>query len=166
MVDIDSPVPVPSGVLEAFWRYDAALLANDRPVLDELFLPGPDTLRGDGRNLLVGHDAISGFRSARAAIPTRAVTRLHVRVLAADHVLIMARTADGKATGLQTQLWRLTGAGWRVAAAHVSLPTPPPSPPAPTPPALAAATPPFVSSPKSTNAWARFPRTRSRSWPK
>ena len=143
MVDIDSPVPVPSGVLEAFWRYDAALLANDRPVLDELFLPGPDTLRGDGRNLLVGHDAISGFRSARAAIPTRAVTRLHVRVLAADHVLIMARTADGAATGLQTQLWRLTGAGWRVAAAHVSLPAPPPSPLAPTPPALAAATAPF-----------------------
>ena len=138
MVDIDSPVPVPSGVLEAFWRYDTALLANDRPVLDQLFLPGPDTLRGDGRNLLVGHDAISGFRSARAAIPTRAVTRLHVRVLSADHVLIMARTADGAATGLQTQLWRLTGAGWRVAAAHVSLPAPPP-----TPPALAAATPPF-----------------------
>ena len=130
-------------MLEAFWRYDTALLANDRPVLDELFLPGPDTLRGDGRNVLVGHDAISGFRSARAAIPTRAVTRLHVRVLAADHVLIMARTADGAATGLQTQLWRLTVAGWRVAAAHVSLPASPPSPPAPTPPALAAATPPF-----------------------
>jgi amidase len=143
LVDIDSPVPVPSGVLEAFWRYDTALLANDRPALDELFLPGPDTLRGDGRNVLVGHDAISGFRSARAAIPTRAVTRLHVRVLAADHVLIMARTADGAATGLQTQLWRLTVAGWRVAAAHVSLPASPPSPPAPTPPALAAATPPF-----------------------
>jgi len=143
LVDIDSPVPVPSGVLEAFWRYDTALLANDRPVLDQLFLPGPDTLRGDGRNLLVGHDAISGFRSARAAIPTRAVTRLHVRVLSADHVLIMARTADGAATGLQTQLWRLTGAGWRVAAAHVSLPAPPPTAPAPAPPALAAATPPF-----------------------
>jgi amidase len=143
VVGIDSPVPVPSGVLEAFWRYDTALLANDRPVLDELFLPGPDTLRGDGRNVLVGHDAISGFRSARAALPTRAVTRLHVRVLAADHVLIMARTADGAATGLQTQLWRLTVAGWRVAAAHVSLPASPPSPPAPTPPALAAATPPF-----------------------
>jgi Asp-tRNA(Asn)/Glu-tRNA(Gln) amidotransferase A subunit family amidase len=136
VVDIESPAPVPSGVLEAFWRYDAALLANDKPTLDELFLPGPDTLRGDGRNLLVGHEAISGFRSARAAIPTRAVTRLHVRVLAADHVLIMARTADGAAAGLQTQLWRLTEAGWRVAAAHVSLPsvTPTTGPPATGPP--------------------------------
>jgi amidase len=132
VVDIDSPEPVPPGVLEAFWRYDAALLANDRPTLDELFLPGPGTLRGDGRVLLVGHEAISGFRSARAAIPTRAVTGLHVRVLAADHVLIMARTADstaghGTATGLQTQVWRLTAAGWRVAAAHVSLPAVPPA---------------------------------------
>jgi amidase len=126
VVEIHSPEPVPPGVLEAFWRYDAALLANDKAALDELFLPGPDTLRGDGRNLLVGHDAISGFRSARAAIPTRAIAALHVRVLAGDHVLIMARTADGAATGLQTQLWRRTQAGWRVAAAHVSLPVPPP----------------------------------------
>ncbi len=132
MVAVDSPSPVPPGVLEAFWRYDAALLANDKPALDELFQPGPDTLRGDGRNLLVGHDAISGFRSARAAIPTRAVTGLQVRVLADDCVLIMARTADGAATGLQTQLWRRTAAGWRVAAAHVSLPAAPPpaAPPA------------------------------------
>ena len=136
MVAIDSPSPVPPGVLDAFWRYDAALLANDKPVLDELFLPGPDTLRGDGRNLLVGHDAISGFRSARAAIPTRAIAALHVRVLTADDVLIMARTAGntgdgantgaGAASGLQTQLWRRTEAGWRVAAAHVSLPAVPP----------------------------------------
>jgi len=130
------PEPAPAGVLEAFWRYDAALLANDKAVLDELFLPGPDTLRGDGRNLLVGHDAISGFRSGRAAIPTRSIAELHVRVLAADHVLIMARTVDhaagGAAIGLQTQLWRRTEAGWRVAAAHVSLPAPapPPAPPA------------------------------------
>lgn len=123
-------------MLEAFWRYDAALLGNEKAVLDELFLPGAETLRGDGRNLLVGHDAISGFRSARAAIPTRAIAELHVRVLGGDSVLIMARTVDrgggsaahGAATGLQTQLWRRTEAGWRVAAAHVSLPAPPPSP--------------------------------------
>jgi amidase len=125
MVSVHSPTPVPSGVLEAFWRYDAALVANDRAVLDELFLPGPDTLRGDGRVLLVGHDAIAGFRSGRAVIPTRRVAELQVRVLDADAVLIMARTEDGAAAGLQTQLWRLTGDGWRVAAAHVSLPSRP-----------------------------------------
>jgi Asp-tRNA(Asn)/Glu-tRNA(Gln) amidotransferase A subunit family amidase len=132
--EIDSPDPVPPGLLEAFWRYDAALLANDKSVLDELFLPGPATLRGDGRNLLVGHAAISGFRSARSAIPVRKIAALHVRVLSAGHALVMARTADGAATGLQTQVWQLTGAGWRVAAAHVSLPSH--APPAAAPPAF------------------------------
>ncbi len=115
MLEINSPSPVPPGVLDAFWRYDAALLANDKPVLDELFLAGPDTLRGDACNLLVGHDAISGFRSARAAIPTRAVTELHVRVLSADDVLIMAPTADGAATGLQPSCGSVPrrAGGWR-----------------------------------------------------
>jgi Asp-tRNA(Asn)/Glu-tRNA(Gln) amidotransferase A subunit family amidase len=127
MVSVHSPTPVPAGVLEAFWRYDAALLANDRAVLNELFLPGPDTLRGDGRVLLVGHDAIAGFRSGRAVIPTRKVAELQVRPLGVGTVLIMARTEDGAATGLQTQLWRLTEAGWRVAAAHVSTPPRPAS---------------------------------------
>ena len=124
-VPVHCPVPIPDGVLDAFWRYDAALLRNDRALLDELFLPGPDTVRGDGRVLLVGHDAIAGFRSARAAIPTRKVAELQVRVLAPDAVLIMARTADGESAGLQTQVWQRTGDGWRVAAAHVSLPARP-----------------------------------------
>jgi Asp-tRNA(Asn)/Glu-tRNA(Gln) amidotransferase A subunit family amidase len=121
-VPVHCPVPVPDGVLDAFWRYDAALLGNDRAVLDELFLEGADTIRGDGRVLLVGHDAIAGFRSVRSVIPTRRVVELQVRVLAPDAVLIMARTADGESSGLQTQVWRNTAAGWRVAAAHVSLP--------------------------------------------
>jgi amidase len=132
MVDIDSPDPVPPGLLPAFWRYDAALLANDEAVLDEMFLPGPRTMRGDGRSLLVGHSAISSFRSARAMVPTRTITGLHVRVMTAGHALIVARTAEGNALGLVTQLWQLTKAGWRVAAIHVSPPagTPDRAPPA------------------------------------
>lgn len=132
-VPVHSPAPVPDGVLDAFWRYDAALLANDRAVLDELFLKGPDTVRGDGRVLLVGHEAIAGFRSGRAVIPTRKIAELQVRVLAPDAVLIMARTADGEAAGLQTQVWQQTADGWRVAAAHVSLPAKPTSAVAPAP---------------------------------
>ena len=134
-VPVHSPAPVPDGVLHAFWRYDAALLANDRAVLDELFLKGPDTVRGDGRVLLVGHEAIAGFRSSRAVIPTRKVAELQVRVLAPDAVLIIARTTDGEAGGLQTQVWQHTADGWRVAAAHVSLPAKPVPAPGPVPPA-------------------------------
>jgi Asp-tRNA(Asn)/Glu-tRNA(Gln) amidotransferase A subunit family amidase len=126
MCEVSAPDGTPDGLLDAFWRYDAALLANDRQTLDELFMPGEHTLRGDGRALLVGHDAIAGFRSARAAIPTRSVAHLHVRVIAPDAALLMARTRDGAATGLQTQLWRLLDDGrWAVAAAHVSLPAAP-----------------------------------------
>ncbi|MEU4657362.1 amidase [Streptomyces sp. NPDC023723] len=129
--EVHAPEGVPAGLLAAFWRYDAALLANDRTTLDALFMPGPHTLRGDGRALLVGHDAIAGFRSARARIPTRAVVALHVQVIAPDAALVLASTRDGAATGLQTQLWRLAdGAGWLVSAAHVSLPSAPPPPPA------------------------------------
>ncbi|MEU6537843.1 amidase [Streptomyces sp. NPDC047000] len=124
--EVTAPDGVPGGLLDAFWAYDKALLANDRTVLDELFMSGPHTLRGDGRTLLVGHDAIAGFRSARARIPTRTVENLHVQVIAPDAALVMAATRDGAATGLQTQLWRLTEDGrWAVAAAHVSLPAAP-----------------------------------------
>jgi Asp-tRNA(Asn)/Glu-tRNA(Gln) amidotransferase A subunit family amidase len=115
--------PLPDGLLDAFWRYDKALLANDQDTLNELFMPGPNTLRGDGRTVLVGYEAIIGFRSARSVIPTRRVERLYARVIAADAALLMARTQDGPATGLQTQLWRRADGRWVVAAAHVSLPT-------------------------------------------
>ncbi|MDQ0777502.1 amidase [Streptomyces aurantiacus] len=122
--EMTAPDVLPDGLLDAFWRYDEALLANDRTTLDDLFMPGPHTLRGDGRTLLVGHDAIAGFRSARAKVPTRTVVELHVQVVAPDTALLMASTRDGDATGLQTQLWRLLdGDRWAVAAAHVSLPT-------------------------------------------
>ena len=50
---------VPSDLLTAFERYEAAIVANDLDDLDASFAPGPDTLRGDGAGLLVGHEAIS-----------------------------------------------------------------------------------------------------------
>lgn len=123
--ELFAPDGAPAGLLDAFWAYDKALLANDRHTLDALFMRGAHTIRGDGQALLVGHDAVAGFRSARAKIPTRSVAQLHVRVIGDDAALLMACTRDGEASGLQTQLWRLTGDGWVVAAAHVSLPTDP-----------------------------------------
>jgi Asp-tRNA(Asn)/Glu-tRNA(Gln) amidotransferase A subunit family amidase len=118
---------LPAGLLAAFWRYDQALLANDQDTLNELFMPGDETLRGDGRGVLVGHAAIVGFRSGRAVLPTRAVERLHAQVIDADTAVLMARTRDGAATGLQTQMWRRIDGRWMVAAAHVSLPAAPPA---------------------------------------
>jgi Asp-tRNA(Asn)/Glu-tRNA(Gln) amidotransferase A subunit family amidase len=128
--EVLAPSEPPAGLLQAFWRYDAALLSNDRHTLNELFMPGPDTLRGDGRTVLVGHDAIAGFRSSRTVVPTRKVVQLHVQVIADDAALLMARTVDGNTTGLQTQLWRRAGDRWVVAAAHVTQPTATAAPPA------------------------------------
>lgn len=123
-VEVVSPAPVPEGLLAAFDAYETALLANDVAVLDALFAPGPDTVRGDGTTLLVGHDAIAGFRSGRAVIPTRRVAELHVRPVADDAALVMASTEEPStgATGLQTQLWQRLDGDWKVTAAHVTLP--------------------------------------------
>ncbi|HVV08301.1 AtzH-like domain-containing protein [Amycolatopsis sp.] len=123
-LEVRCPVPVPDGLLAAFDAYETALLANDVRALDRLFAPGPDTVRGDGRVLLVGHDAIAGFRSGRRVIPTRRVAQLHVRPAGLDAALVMASTVEPAtgATGLQTQLWQRIAGEWKVTAAHVTLP--------------------------------------------
>ncbi|MGW5324361.1 AtzH-like domain-containing protein [Rhodococcus pyridinivorans] len=120
---ISAPDSIPEGLLEAFESYERALLSNDVATLNSLFAPGPDTIRGDGTNLLIGHDAIVGFRSARTSIPTRRVAQLFVRSIDDDNALVMASTIEPStnSTGLQTQLWRRDGA-WHVVAAHVTLP--------------------------------------------
>jgi Asp-tRNA(Asn)/Glu-tRNA(Gln) amidotransferase A subunit family amidase len=115
-----APDGTPAELLSAFWRYDRALLANDLPAISELFAPGPDTLRGDGRQLLVGYDAITRFRAARARIPTRAVDRLHVQLISDGAALLVACTRDGEARGMQTQLWQRKGTTWLITAAHVT----------------------------------------------
>jgi Asp-tRNA(Asn)/Glu-tRNA(Gln) amidotransferase A subunit family amidase len=113
----------PNGLLDAFWRYEAALMSNNLGELDRLFAPGPWTLRGDAVGLLVGHDAISAFRAGRGGAPARSVEELHVRAIDDDAAMIVAvvRAASG-GRGQQTQLWRRGVDGWQVAVAHVSAP--------------------------------------------
>ncbi|MBF4593183.1 DUF3225 domain-containing protein [Curtobacterium flaccumfaciens] len=139
-----SPAPdaAPEGLLEALHAYEAALLANDLDALDAAFVDSPDTMRGDDRGLLVGHDAISAFRGARGGVATRSLTHVEVRPLTEDRALVVSvsRFAAG-GQGLQSQLWRRDGdstergtddagtgdgatssAGprWRIEAAHVT----------------------------------------------
>ncbi len=125
--------PAPDGLLDAFWAYDRALLANDTTTLAELFAPGADTLRADPAGVLVGHDRITAFRAGRTGVPTRRVTRVHVRSLGPGAAVVIAetQTPNGAGGGLQTQVWEAVGGRWRVCAAHVTpSPAPPPAAPA------------------------------------
>ena len=62
---------MPAELRAAFEEYERAIAADDVPVLDASFAPGPATMRGDHTGLLVGHDAISAFRSGRGGVPPR-----------------------------------------------------------------------------------------------
>lgn len=111
-----------SELLDAFWSYEQALGANDVAGLDHWFLDAPDTVRAEGSMVLSGHAAISDFRRGRSGgAPARTVERVHEVRIAEDVAVLSAETlrADGS-RGMQTQVWRLTAEGWRIAAAHVS----------------------------------------------
>ena len=112
---------VPADLLDAFRRYEAAIMSNDLDVLDAAFAPGPSTMRGDPAGLLVGHHAISAFRGTRGGVPARVIERVEYRPLGEDAALIVSvsRFAGG-GTGLQTQLWQRIDGEWLISAAHVT----------------------------------------------
>ena len=100
-------------------------MTNDLKVLDRLFAPGSETLRGDAGGILVGHDAISAFRQGRGVAPARTIVDVHVREIDADNAVVVAVTQPKTGgRGQQTQLWHRSEAGWVVRVAHVSLPAP------------------------------------------
>ena len=112
---------IPDDLFTAFDRYERAILDNDLDVLDEMFAPGPGTLRGDAAGLLVGHDAISAFRGVRGGVSSREIERIEYRPLAEDIALLVSISRyHGGGTGLQTQLWQRIDGNWRITAAHVS----------------------------------------------
>ena len=111
----------PDGLEAAFDAYEDALMRDDTAVLDALFEPGDETLRGDDAGLLRGHDAISAFRSGRGGVARRTIAAVELRPLGDDIVLVVGRSAfAGGGHGLQTQLWRRTEGVWRIAVAHVT----------------------------------------------
>ena len=120
-----SDTTAPDGLLDAFWQYETALMANDLATLDRLFAPGDETLRGDAAGILIGHDTISGFRKGRGGAPKRDIVDVIVRTIDSDAAIVVAITAPlTGGRGQQTQVWRRSGGAWAVAVAHVSLPAP------------------------------------------
>jgi len=123
-IEIDHP-ETKAELEAAFARYETALVENDVAVLDELFLVAPTTIRyGAGENLY-GYAEIAAFRSARsprdlARRLDRTVITTYGRDFGVASTLFYRDSAPGK-VGRQMQTWVKTVAGWRVAAAHVSL---------------------------------------------
>ena len=117
-----NPQP-PAGLVEAFRAFEQAQAAGDSAAIAALFAPGDTTLRGDADGLAVGHAAISHGAGAGAQ---RRLVQTHVQTIDDDHALVVAVTelpAGGR--GQQTQLWARLAEGWRITAAHVSVPSPP-----------------------------------------
>ena len=112
---------IPDDLLAAFWCYEQAILDDDLDVLDDFFADAPTTMRGDAAGLLVGHEAISAFRSVRGGVPSRRIERIEYRPLSEDAALLVSisRYTSG-GTGLQTQLWQKTDGRWLVTVAHVT----------------------------------------------
>src|ERR1700760_4285549 len=92
MTDPNPRAEPPDGLMDAFWRYEAALMSDDVAALDALFADSGATLRADAEGVLVGHDAIAEFRSRRGGAPARTVLATHVRIVDADHAYVIAET--------------------------------------------------------------------------
>jgi len=123
-MEIDIP-EVKAEVEAVFARYEAALVGNDVEVLDELFLSQPTTIRYGASENLYGIEAIRDFRRGR---PSNGLSRrleqtqitTYGRDVAVAATLFRRDSVPGK-IGRQMQTWIRTSAGWRVAAAHVSV---------------------------------------------
>jgi hypothetical protein len=123
MLEINIPEVV-AEVTAAFYKYERALIENDVAVLDQLFWQNELTLRFGFNENLYGHNAIAAFRSSRPPINLARQLRNTVIVTYGRDVAT-ANTEfqrhGSPLSGRQSHVWLRTNAGWRIAAAHVSL---------------------------------------------
>jgi hypothetical protein len=122
-MQIDIP-EVKAEVTAAFARYEAALVGNDVPVLDELFWESPHTVRFGATENLFGAAEIAAFRAGRPAVGLqREILRAAITTYGRDFATasITFRRAGATRIGRQQQSWVRFPEGWRVVAAHVSL---------------------------------------------
>lgn len=121
-MEIDDP-DVVAEVTEAFMRYERALCANDLEALALLFWNSPSTLRYGPNGTLLGHDAITGFRSARANPRIqRTLKNTHITTFGRDFAVANTESERPGSDRVfrQSQTWVRTGDGWRIVSAHVS----------------------------------------------
>lgn len=109
-------------VTAAFERYEAALVANDVAVLDELFWDSPLTLRYGIAENLHGYDEIKAYRAARPSVGlARELERTVITAYGRDMATANTLFRRGGRLGRQSQTWARMPEGWRVVSAHVSM---------------------------------------------
>ena len=121
-MELDNPETV-AEVRAVFDRYEAALMGNDTPVLDEIFWADPRTVRFGITEILFGHDAIRAYRATVARYAQRVQKRIHITTFGRDFActhLIYERVGTG-AIGRETKIMARFPDGWHVVSAHVSL---------------------------------------------
>ncbi|MBJ2160005.1 oxalurate catabolism protein HpxZ [Variovorax sp. IB41] len=112
-------------VSAVFARYEEALVTNQRDVLDALFWNSPHTLRYGFSENHYGHADISAFRaSLPVQSPPRELLRTVITTYGRDFATanVEFRREGSREVGRQSQTWLRTAEGWRVVAAHVSMP--------------------------------------------
>ena len=124
-MDIDLP-DVLAEVTAQFARYEAALVANDVAVLDELFRNDSRTLRYGINENLYGYEEIMAFRAGRSPVglmrkTARTVITSYGRDAAVASTLFYRDAWGGSKVGRQMQTWVRFAEGWRIVAAHVSI---------------------------------------------
>jgi uncharacterized protein (TIGR02246 family) len=116
-------------VRAVFERYEQALVANDVDTLDALFWPSPLTVRYGLADVQHGFEAVAAFRRGLPRqTPPRTLRNTVIRSFGPDVAVVFTEfvpeAADGEdvapGVGRQSQTWVRFGAGWQVAAAHVS----------------------------------------------
>lgn len=123
-MEINKPAVV-ADVRRVFDAYETALTTNDTATLDALFWEHPAVIRYGPRDVLKGKAAIAAFRKSRddTADLARTIEDLVITTYGDAVATVFCqycRTASGR-RGKQSQTWIRTAAGWRIAAAHVSL---------------------------------------------
>ena len=124
-MEIDLP-DVLAEVTAQFARYEAALVANDVAVLDELFRNDSRTLRYGINENLYGYQEIMAFRAGRSPVglmrkTARTVITTYGRDTAVASTLFYRDAWTGSKVGRQMQTWVRFAEGWRIVAAHVSI---------------------------------------------
>ena len=112
-----------SEVAEAVDGYETALMDNDLGALDAWFWNSPLTVRFGVAENLYGFEEITAFRLGRSGgSPKRRRVRTEITAFGADLAIANVEfVREGGRRGRQSQTWIRTEAGWKVAAAHVSL---------------------------------------------